>query len=613
MNASGAKPLSGFSTNTDCGVPIMHQPKLLASLALLSLPVFSPACGTEFEDCTATRTCTRGGAAGSAGSGGAAGSGGMAGSTGSAGTAGATSAGSTGTGGSAGGLGMSGEGGEQAGVGGASTGGSSGGGLGGTAGSSTDAGEGGEAGAPEPVACERDENCDDGLFCDGIETCEEGVCQEAASPPCANPDAAHCRSSCEEGDGEASCVVEALDEDEDGHGAAQCERAPGDDCDDENAQIHPDAQEACDGLDNDCDELVDLDDGLELAGETRSVDGIYSLDMAWIPGAPGVQEDEQFRVAFSEVDVRGIRSAVLEGSGALGQEVSQLTTTTANAHSFPRLAAGTTTFGLTYANSGRGSAAFSAIQADSNGTPSGDRNIEEDRYTAGGELSGGSADIARRARGEWVIGINESQGVRVARYLDNGSIESGPLLTTSGQPTSWPSWVRIAAQGDASAVVWQVAPDLLHWARLNSNLVAMDGVRLGATGYRPDIVAAGTGYALAWATGSGIGFMRAGTDGTKVCEKGLVPLGLEEASDSHRVALAHSELGTLALVTSAAGKVVLVRFGADCEASAIAPVANTVTADSPAIAVGNGSVALAWIHKRNSMAYTRLVGEHLCE
>jgi hypothetical protein len=391
-------------------------------------------------------------------------------------------------------------------------------------------------------------------------------------------------------------VVQALDADEDGHTAAQCQAAPGNDCDDGNDEIHPNATEACDGVDNDCDELVDLDDGLELAGVTRQADAIGALDLAWIPGEADVQGDEQFRMAFSQTGINELRSATIDSSGALGQEVSQLTRTTDGKHDLRRLAGGTTTFGVTYLAQSRLSTSLVG-QADKNGTPSG--------VTQG---TGGSADITRRARGEWILGISDAQGLRIARYLDNGSIVDGPVVTAEASP----SWVRIAAQGDASAVVWQLAPNVLRWARLNSDMVASEGVSFGATGYRPDIVASGTGYALAWAVGSGIGFRRAGLDGAKLCENGLVPLGLDEASDSRRVALADSKLGALVLVTSAAGKVVLVRFGGDCSHSII-PVANTFNAGSPAIAAGSGSVALAWINTNTSTAYTRLVGELLCD
>lgn len=597
----------------------MRQPKLFTSLALLSLPaLFSPACGPEFEDCTASRTCARAGAAGAAGSGAAAGSagsgtagsggaavsGGAAGSAVAAGSGGTTAAGGTsgGTGGTAGDPGASGEGGEPAGLGGGNSGTA---GSGGTSGSSTDSGEGGEAGRPEPTACERAADCDDGLFCNGSETCEDGVCQAAANPDVC-PDAAHCRVVCEEGDNAARCVAQALDADEDGHTAAQCAAAPGDDCDDGNDQIHPNATEACDGVDNDCDALVDLDDGLELTGVTRSVDGIKELDLAWIPGDSSVQGDEQFRMAFKYSSGEGIQSAVLDGSGALGREVSQLAMRTDHSHDSPRLSGATTTFGLAYAIFGRAGRGVSAIRASNNGVPSDDKGI----YAG---APAGSFDITRRASAEWLLGIPGSQGVNLARYRDDGSVENGPQIIAGSQSTA-SSWVRIAAQADVSAVVWQVPPNLLRWARVSSNMATTEALGFGATGYRPDIVGSATGYALAWSTGSGIGFMRATTDGAEVCKKGLVPLGLDEASDSRRVALADSEHGALALVTSAAGKVVLVRFGLDCEPS-IVPVANTPNPTSPAIAAGSDSVALAWVDTTTvtPKAYTRLVGQRLCE
>ncbi len=94
------------------------------------------------------------------------------------------------------------------------------------------AGCGDPAGGPVDGAltCGGPEDCQPGYFC------VEGQCVER--PPC-------------------------TDLDRDGY----CDRREGyDDCNDNRADIHPGAQEACDGVDNDCDETVDEDCPCEPGG-----------------------------------------------------------------------------------------------------------------------------------------------------------------------------------------------------------------------------------------------------------------------------------------------------------------------------------------------------------
>ena len=70
-------------------------------------------------------------------------------------------------------------------------------------------------------------------------------------------------------DDSADTIVMYMDADGDGYGsmteAKMCEATDGwvdnsDDCNDSNADIHPEADEVCDGIDNDCDTAIDLDD-----------------------------------------------------------------------------------------------------------------------------------------------------------------------------------------------------------------------------------------------------------------------------------------------------------------------------------------------------------------
>ncbi len=124
-----------------------------------------------------------------------------------------------------------------------------------------------EEDADRCVACRNDAHCDDGLACNGAERCDGGRCVSGA--PIACDDELACTTDrCMEPTG--ACVHEGADRDGDGHVAAGC--GAGDDCDDEDAAIHPGADERCNVADDDCDGTCD--EGL--SGCRRPIHRMYN-------------------------------------------------------------------------------------------------------------------------------------------------------------------------------------------------------------------------------------------------------------------------------------------------------------------------------------------------
>jgi Putative metal-binding motif/Receptor L domain len=116
--------------------------------------------------------------------------------------------------------------------------------------------EGGMGGELNVRACDRDADCDDSFYCNGEEKCVDNLCRQGDRVDCS--DGIDCTvDRCVEDKQE--CTSEAPDEDGDGHLDASCENADGesfgDDCDDDDSLSYPGNTEVCDqeNRDEDCD------------------------------------------------------------------------------------------------------------------------------------------------------------------------------------------------------------------------------------------------------------------------------------------------------------------------------------------------------------------------
>lgn len=110
--------------------------------------------------------------------------------------------------------------------------------------------------------CETDRDCDRSNLCDP-QFCEEGMCVASAPVVCDSGDDPCVTVACEPTTGLCVSTPLTLDLDGDGFRAplpgfeAGAPGACGDDCDDTSDLAHPGGVEFCDGVDNDCDGIID--------------------------------------------------------------------------------------------------------------------------------------------------------------------------------------------------------------------------------------------------------------------------------------------------------------------------------------------------------------------
>jgi hypothetical protein len=126
---------------------------------------------------------------------------------------------------------------------------------------------GGRSGIPEGdgtgplVPCNSESDCFDGNLC-RTRSCQEGYCKTVATELC--DDANVCTiDTCEPSTGACVFQPRVADDDEDGFVAALPGTVPGaagscgNDCNDSNPRIYPNAPEVCDGADNNCNGVID--------------------------------------------------------------------------------------------------------------------------------------------------------------------------------------------------------------------------------------------------------------------------------------------------------------------------------------------------------------------
>jgi hypothetical protein len=454
---------------------------------------------------------------------------------------------------------------------------------------------GGEAGASSNAECNEHSDCDDLDPCNGLEACIDDACVPG-DPPCENPDTTHCDVSCEVlGPTSTTCTVIGKDKDGDGYKNPACEADPGNDCDDDDDNVHPGANEICDLKDNDCDEKVDFEDGLTLSGSTTNLTSgardATSPELAWSP--------TRNAYAVMWIDASGPLkvSFVDQTNAVVGEEVIS------SATSEPVVAAR-----MVY---GHDRLAFTWLY----GTGPAQESLYG-RFETIDHASSGAMDIP--SQWEPGIGVVDSGWGIVA----TGSSEfvTTTYTTRSFSETGGATQAFLNAVGVGNTVGWLEVGASISWGRATyspsgtlsttSKLLSADS-GVGAT---PGIGTNGSEWAFVYQKANDDGvFAIHDLDGSQRCSTGFdVPAG-----QVFRVV----HVGALYLVTGTKGnsQALLMRFDSDCKAvggTAKLGTAATMLKAPMNVAASPHGIALAWGETKSGSgdyAKLRLTGPNLCD